>query len=256
MYQVKQHTYPERPDEGAHPTGPTLTRPPDPLRSPSGLSPRRWDACASEWAARWTGDPREAPAPRRAPEVTREWPATDRPPTRPARPWPLVLMAGLLALVLMGLTPGRFLGTPAGLAVAGSLAALCAVAYVRAVAGETPDHRIVSKALNDLQLDRDPRVIIMRLREAGLRGRAGLRRDVAVRCLEQSELNHVQERSDVQSIIPGYDGTRPPQIISPRAVCKKSRNLPSSTPISMAKGGIHAEFIACSRDERHVVANP
>jgi hypothetical protein len=93
-------------------------------------------------------------------------------------------MASLLALVAIGLIPGRFLGTPAGLAVAGFLAALCLMAYLRAVAGETPDHRIVSRALNDLQLDRDPRLVIMRLQEAGLRGRAGLRRDVAVRCLE------------------------------------------------------------------------
>ena len=93
-------------------------------------------------------------------------------------------MAGLLALILLGLIPGRFLGTPAGIAVAGSLAALCAVAYLKAVSRETPDHRIVSKALSDLQLDKDPHMVIMRLQEAGLRGRAGLRRDVAVRCLE------------------------------------------------------------------------
>ena len=116
--------------------------------------------------------------------MTREWPA-DRLPTRPTPlDWPTVLMAGLLTLVFIGLVPSRFLGTPAGLAVAGSLAALCLMAYLRAVAGETPDFRIVSHALNDLQLDRDPRVVIMRLQEAGLRGRAGLRRDVAVRCLE------------------------------------------------------------------------
>ena len=93
-------------------------------------------------------------------------------------------MAGLLALVFIGLVPGRFLGTPAGIAAAGSLSTLCAVAYLKAMSGEAPDHRIVRKALRDLQLDRDPRVVIMHLREAGLRGRAGLRRDVAVRCLE------------------------------------------------------------------------
>ena len=91
-------------------------------------------------------------------------------------------MAGLLALVVLGLVPG--LTTPASLATAAFLTALCLIAYLRAVAGETPDHRIVSHALNDLQLDKDPRLVIMRLREAGLRGRAGLRRDVAVRCLE------------------------------------------------------------------------
>jgi len=93
-------------------------------------------------------------------------------------------MASLLVLIFIGLVLGHFLVTPAGLAVAGSLAALCLMAYLRAVAGETPDFRIVSHALNDLQLDKDPRLVIMRLREARLRGRAGLRRDVAVRCLE------------------------------------------------------------------------
>ena len=93
-------------------------------------------------------------------------------------------MAGLLALVVVGLVPGRFLGTPAGIAVAGSLSALCAAAYLKAESRETPDYRIVYKAIRDLGLDRDPRLIIMHLQEAGLRGRAGLRRDVAVRCLE------------------------------------------------------------------------
>ena len=113
-----------------------------------------------------------------------EWLPGRPAPRPPAIPWPAILMAGLLALVFIGLVPGRFLGTPAGLAVAGSLAALCLIAYLRAVAGETPDFRIISRALSDLQLDKDPRPVIMRLREAGLRGRAGLRRDVAVRCLE------------------------------------------------------------------------
>jgi hypothetical protein len=78
----------------------------------------------------------------------------------------------------------RFLTTPAGLAILASLTALCLIAYLRAVARETPDHRIVSRALNDLQLDKDPRLVIMHLQEAGLRGRAGLRRDIAVRCLD------------------------------------------------------------------------
>jgi len=93
-------------------------------------------------------------------------------------------MAGLLALVFIGLVPGRFLGTPAGISVAGSLSVLCVVAYLKAVSRETPDHRIVRKAVRDLGLDRDPRSIIMHLQEAGLRGRSGLRRDIAVRCLE------------------------------------------------------------------------
>jgi len=121
---------------------------------------------------------------RQAPEVTREWSAGRAAPRPSAFPWPLVLMAGLLALILLGLIPGRFLVSPAGLAVAGSLSALCLAAYLRAVASETPDHRIVSRALSDIQLDRDPRLVIMHLQEARLRGRAGLRRDIAVRCLE------------------------------------------------------------------------
>jgi len=93
-------------------------------------------------------------------------------------------MAGLLALVALGLVPGRFLGTPAGIAVAGSLSVLCVIAYLKAMSRETPDHRIVHKAIRDLGLDRDPRMVIMHLQEAGLRGRAGLRRDIAVKCLE------------------------------------------------------------------------
>jgi len=43
---------------------------------------------------------------RQAPEVTREWPAAGPAPRPPTHPWPLVLMAGLLALVFMGLVPG------------------------------------------------------------------------------------------------------------------------------------------------------
>ena len=121
---------------------------------------------------------------RQAPEVTREWPAAGPAPRPPTLPWPLVLMAGLLALVALGLVPGRFLGTPAIIAVAGSLSVLCVIAYLRAAAGEATDHRIVSHALDDLQLDRDARIVIMHLQEAGLRGRAGLRRDIAVRCLD------------------------------------------------------------------------
>jgi len=176
MYLVEKDTCPEEPESRTDPTALPPTRHPDPRRPPS--APRRWDSCPAERTARWTD------APRRAPEVTQEWPA-DRPaPKPPAFPWPLALMAGLLALVALGLVPGRFLGTPAGIAVAGSLSALCLAAYLRAVSSETPNHRIVSRALSDLQLDRDPRSIIMHLQEAGLRGRSGLRRDIAVRCLD------------------------------------------------------------------------
>jgi len=84
----------------------------------------------------------------------------------------------------MGLVPGRFLVSPAGLAVAGSLAVFCAFAYLRAAASETLEHRLVSRALDDLRLDKDVKMIAVRLRGAHLRGRTGLRRDVAARCLE------------------------------------------------------------------------
>ena len=132
---------------------------------------------------------------RQAPEVTREWPADGPAPRPPAFPWPSVLMASLLVLIFIGLVLGHFLVTPAGLAVAGSLAALCLMAYLRAVAGETPDFRIVSHALNDLQLDKDPRLVIMRLRGVGLRVRPRLRRDIAVRCLEQARRSEHLDRS-------------------------------------------------------------
>jgi len=119
---------------------------------------------------------------RQAPEVTREWPV-DRPtPRPPAFPWPLVLMAGLLALVLMGLVPG--LTTPVGLAVAASLTALSALAFRMGLKMEDPADQALRRAQRAIWLDEDPRVVIMRLRGVGLRGR--LRRDIALRCLERA----------------------------------------------------------------------
>ena len=159
----------------------------DPRGGPAGAEPvgeAREVAQPEQESSLQPRPPHPSKGRRQAPEVTREWPAAGPTPRPPIFPWPLVLMAGLLAIVLMGLVPGRFLGTPAGLAVAGSLAVLCAVAYLKAMSRETPYHRIVHKAIRDLGLDKDPRLVIMHLQEAGLRGRAGLRRDVAVRCLE------------------------------------------------------------------------
>jgi len=93
-------------------------------------------------------------------------------------------MAGLLALVLMGLVPG--LTTPAGLATVASLAALCAIALRGSLAAEDPADRALLRAQRAIWLDEDPRVVIMRLRGVGLRGRPRLRRDIAVRCLERA----------------------------------------------------------------------
>jgi len=89
-------------------------------------------------------------------------------------------MAGLLTLVVLGLVPG--LTTPAGLAA--SLTALSALAFRMSLAAEDPADQALLRAQRAIWLDEDPRIVIMHLQEAGLRGRAGLRRDVAVRCLE------------------------------------------------------------------------
>ena len=81
---------------------------------------------------------------RQAPEVTREWPAVGPTPGSPAFPWPLVLMAGLLALVLMGLVPG--LTTPAGLVAMASLTALSALAFRMSLKMENPVDRALQRA--------------------------------------------------------------------------------------------------------------
>ena len=135
------------------------------------------------------------PSRRQAPEVTREWPA-DRPaPRPPTRPWPFVLMAGLLALVLMGLIPGRLLTTPAGLAILASLSALSVLAFRMSLKMEDPADQALRRAQRAIWLDEDPRVVIMRLRGVGLRGRLRLRRDIAVRCLEQARRSERLDRS-------------------------------------------------------------
>jgi len=132
---------------------------------------------------------------RQAPEVTGEWPA-DRPaPRPPAFPWPLVLVAGLLALIALGLVPGRFLGTPAGLAVVASLTALSAVALRMSLKMEDPADRALRRAQRAIWYEEDPRVVIMRLRGVGLRGRPRLRRDIALRCLERARRCERLDRS-------------------------------------------------------------
>jgi len=156
MYEFDQHPTPEAP--GARPADPPLD-----LRPPTG--PR--DRGPTEQAARRTD------APRRAPEVTGEWPA-DNPPARPAPlDWPLVLMAGLLALLLLGLAPGRFLTTPAGLAILASLTALSALALRMSLKMEDPADRALQRAQRAIWYEEDSRVVTLRLREACLRGRAG-----------------------------------------------------------------------------------
>jgi hypothetical protein len=116
--------------------------------------------------------------------MTREWPVDKPTPKPPVFPWPLVLMAGLLGLVALGLVPGRLLTTPAGLAAAASLAALCAIAL--RLAAEDPADRTLRRVQRAIWLDGDPRSVIVRLRGVGLRGRPRLRRDIAVRCLERA----------------------------------------------------------------------
>ena len=124
----------------------------------------------------------------RAPEVTREWPADGPAPRPPTRPWPLVLMANLLALVALGLAPG--LATPAGLAA--SLTALSALALRMSLMTEDPADRALQRAQRAIWLDEDPRGIVVRLRGVGLRGRP--RRDIAVRCLDGARKCHLQKR--------------------------------------------------------------
>ena len=176
MYLLEKDTCPKAPESQPSPIDLPPARHPDPRQPPTGSAPRRWDPTGR--TARWTG------APRRAPEVTREWPA-DRPLARPAPlDWPLVLVAGLLALVLLGLVPSRFLTTPLGLAILASLTALSVTALRMSLRMEDPADRALQRAQRAIWCEEDPRIVIMRLREARLRGRAGLRRDVAVRCLE------------------------------------------------------------------------
>jgi len=129
---------------------------------------------------------------RQAPEVTREWPADQPAPRPPAFPWPLVLMAGLLALIFMGLVPG--LTTPAGLAILASLTALSALALRMSLRMEGPADRALRRAQRAIWLDEDPRVVIMRLRGVGLRGRPRLRADIAVRCLERARRSERLDR--------------------------------------------------------------
>ena len=132
---------------------------------------------------------------RQAPEVTGEWPA-DRPaPRPPVLPWPLVLMAGLLALVAMGLIPGHFLTTPAGLAAAASLTVLSVLALRMSLKMEDPADLALRRAQRAIWLEEDPRVVIMRLRGVGPRGRPGLRRDIALRCLEMARRSERLDRS-------------------------------------------------------------
>ena len=128
---------------------------------------------------------------RQAPEVTHEWPTARPTPRPPTLPWPLVLMAGLLTLVVLGLVPG--LTTPAGLAA--SLTALSALALRMCLKMKDPADQALQRAQRAIWLDEDPRVVIMRLRGVGLRVRPRLRRDIAVRCLEQARRSEHLDRS-------------------------------------------------------------
>jgi len=104
-------------------------------------------------------------------------------------------MAGLLALILLGLVPGRFLATPVGLAILASLTALSALAFRMSLKMEDPVDQALQRAQRAIWLDEDPRVVIVRLRGVGLRGRTRLRRDIALRCLEQARRSERLDRS-------------------------------------------------------------
>jgi len=104
-------------------------------------------------------------------------------------------MAGLLALIALGFIPGRFLATPAGLAFLVFLTALSALALRMSLAAEDPVDRALQRAQRAIWLDEDPRGIAMRLRGVGLRGRSRLRRDNALRCLEQARRGEHLDRS-------------------------------------------------------------
>ena len=95
-------------------------------------------------------------------------------------------MASLLILVALEFVPGRLLTTPAGLAILASLAALSALALRMSLKTEDPADRALLRAQRAIWYEEDPRVVIMRLRGVGPRGRTRLRRDIAVRCLEQA----------------------------------------------------------------------
>jgi hypothetical protein len=144
------------------------------------VAPQQWEGSHQPRA------PHPGKGRRQAPEVTREWPADRATPRPPTFPWPLVLVAGLLALVILGLVPGPLLTTPAGLAILASLTALSALAFRMSLTTEDPADRALRRAQRAIWLDEDPRLVIMRLRGVGLRGRPRLRRDIAIRCLERA----------------------------------------------------------------------
>jgi hypothetical protein len=60
---------------------------------------------------------------------------------------------------------------------------------------EDPADRALRRAQRAIWLDEDPRVVIVRLRGVGLRGRARLRRDIALRCLERARRSERLDRS-------------------------------------------------------------
>jgi hypothetical protein len=116
-------------------------------------------------------------------------------PRPPESPWQFVLAAGLLALILLGLIPGRLLTTPLGLAILAYLTALSAIAFWMSLKMEDPADRALRRAQRAIWYEEDPRIVIMRLREVGLRGKPRLRRDIAVRCLEQARRSERLDRS-------------------------------------------------------------
>ena len=141
------------------------------------------------------GQPRTAPSPRpRAPEVTRSWPAD--PPRRPLLPAdiPLVVLSAsclLAALLVVARADDR-----GGVLVAALLAWACAWALLELASrrGAAPADRALSRAIWEVWGGEPPGRIASRLRRVDLRGRPGLHRDLAVRCLERSAMSHVQER--------------------------------------------------------------
>ena len=99
-------------------------------------------------------------------------------------------MINLLALIFLGIVPGL-----TTLAILASLTALSALALRMSLAAEDPADRALRRAQRAIWLEEDPRLVIMRLRGVGLRRRTGLRRDIAVRCLEQARRGERLDRS-------------------------------------------------------------
>jgi len=96
--------------------------------------------------------------------------------------------------VAMGHGPGRSRGTPTGLAAAASRAGPCGVALRGSLMAKDSVDRALRRAQRATWLDEDPRDAIMHLRSVDLRIRPGLRRDIVIRCFEQTRRSERMNR--------------------------------------------------------------